>query len=380
MNLDDRAKRGKHKIAILTYPFNANFGGVLQNYALQQVLIERGFDVTTVCLKDIVTTRWWKLLVKIPIRLVKKIFVNKKVVLFVERKINTEIPIIRQQMDRFVGANINTKVVNNYNEIKESDYKAIVVGSDQVWSHSLNNLYNYYLDFTKGWSIRRIAYAPSFGYTRWCYSKNQTRKCQRLIKSFNHVGIREASGVELCESYLGIKAKLVLDPTLLLKSETYMRHITIGNDCKNRMFVYVLDKTNDKEIAINNISHIKKLTAFSINKDVDNVNLPIKDRIQPTIEDWLSALYYSDFVFTDSFHGMVFSIIFNKQFIAYSNRGAARFESLLNQLNLRERLITNSLGIIDIVNNPINYEIVNHSLDNLRNDSLSFIDQALKNI
>ena len=366
------------KIAILTYPFNANYGGILQNYALQTVLKDRGHQVVTLCNKKVVPTKWYILLLKIPYRIFQKFILGRKdTIVFQESRINKEIPVISQNMTSFVDNNIQTRKIGNiYNEITSDDFDAFIVGSDQVWSPTLSNLYNYYLDFTKGWNVRRIAYAPSYGYNTWKYNRIQTKKCQRLLKTFDKVSVREASGAELCSKYLGIKPRWVLDPTLLLDSNRY-RKLFNNKNTNNCLFVFTLDSNSDKSETVKIITQRKQLNPISISAEKANSLKPLQERIQPSVESWLSSIANADFVFTDSYHGMVFSIIFHKQFIAYSNRGAARFESLLDALGIKNRLIRCSSDLNDSVFSAIDYVKVDSLLEKYRRDSINFLESAL---
>lgn len=82
---------------------------------------------------------------------------------------------------------------------------------------------NAYLDFAKEWKIKRIAYAASFGTEEWEYTGEQTNNCAALLKKFNAVSVRESSGVQLCSDNFGVKAEHVLDPTMLLCKEDYIK-------------------------------------------------------------------------------------------------------------------------------------------------------------
>lgn len=100
---------------------------------------------------------------------------------------------------------------------------------------------------------------------------------------------------------------------------------------------------------------------------------------KPSIETWLENIYNSDFVLTDSFHGMVFCIIFNKPFAIHVNqgRGADRFYSLLSQLNLESRIITQMVDIDRIIMEPINWNDTNKKLAILKKESMKFLTDAL---
>ena len=110
-----------------------------------------------------------------------------------------------------------------------------------------------------------------------------------------------------------------------------------------RLMTYILDETDQKLMLVENISKKLHLDVFkSNNNHLYDAQLPIKERIQPPVEEWLNGFYESDFIITDSFHACVFSILFNKPFIAIGNRerGLSRFYSLLNMFGQEFRLFT----------------------------------------
>ena len=153
---------------------------------------------------------------------------------------------------------------------------------------------------------------------------------------FDAVSVREASGVTLCKQYLDIDAVHLLDPTMLLSADDY-RDVVKKSEIKCRekggVLVYVLDMTAEKQNFIEEFCKQKELQAFYVGKEVDCV--------LPSIESWLDGFDAADYVITDSFHGSVFSIIFNKPFISIGNkaRGLSRFNSLLSIFNLEDRLV-----------------------------------------
>lgn len=232
---------------------------------------------------------------------------------------------------------------------KRAEYDAAIVGSDQTWRPLYSpDIYNFFLDFIPDGKVKKIAYATSFGVDTWDFSETQTRKCALLAKSFSFVGVREASGVHLCLTHLGIDAHHVLDPTLLLRSEDYDRLLDteINADQSGRgLYTYLLDATTSKREFVEKSARTLGLRVCS-NQAPNSIHHwnggPLKNYIMPKVTDWLSGFKNSEFIITDSFHGMVFAIIFRKPFVVISNaeRGSARFLSLLNQLGATKHLVS----------------------------------------
>ena len=141
----------------------------------------------------------------------------------------------------FIESNIHRFVISHLTDIKPSDFDAFVVGSDQIrrmmyflgfWSTTLAS--DAFLVFTEGWNIKRVSYAASFGVDVPDIPENDLDDCKKAIARFNGISVREESGVAACKKYLGVEAKWVLDPTMLLKRSDYQKLIsktpTVGGD------------------------------------------------------------------------------------------------------------------------------------------------------
>ena len=370
------------KIGILTLPLHTNYGGILQAYALQTVLERMGHEVHVIEEK--------RRPLSIPIqnmpfcygkRIVKNI-IGRKCPIFYEQKYNCEQPIIRQNTDKFIKKYIHIAEYDDFSDIKESEYDAIVVGSDQVWRpkyFGLNQIENAYLKFAEGWNIKRIAYAASFGTDEWEYNSKQTSECGRLLRMFDSVSVREDSGVDLCKRYFGVDAQHVLDPTMLLGKEDYIKLFTDANTPKSKgnLLCYILDETEEKKALIKRVADEKGLIPFNVKSQSDDINSPVSERIQPPLEQWLRGFYDAEFVVTDSFHACVFSILFNKPFIVYGNkaRGMSRFMSLLNALGLHDRFLANLKE--NILLDDINWNNVKRPFYKERITAGNFLDRLL---
>lgn len=372
------------KIGILTLPLHINYGGILQSYALQTVLERMEHEVYVIEKeKQPLTLHKYKMLLTYGKRIAKNI-IGEKVPIFFEQKYNKEQPIIRQNTDKFINKYIHIVKYKNFCDIKESEYNAIVVGSDQVWRpryFRVDKIENTFLEFAENWNIKRIAYATSFGTDEWEYSTKQTSRCSELLKKFDAVSVREDSGVKLCKEHFGVEAQHVLDPTMLLEKEDYIKLLEANNTPKSKgnLLCYFLDETDEKKELIKRVAEEKGLTPFNVKSKSDDINSPISDRIQPPLEQWLRGFYDAEFVVTDSFHACVFSIIFNKPFIIYGNkrRGLSRFASLLNMFNLKDLLITDISEYKHINIKKIKWNDINEILKDYRKISFGFLTKLL---
>lgn len=332
------------RIGILTLPLHTNYGGILQAYALQTVLERMGHEVVIIDepIRKQVTKN--KQIFK---RLIKKL-IGRPTTIFWEMYLYYSYPIVSRNIQQFVDKYLNRVVVDSPSELKEEDFDAIVVGSDQIWRPKYySHIKDAYLDFAKKWkSIKRIAYAPSFGTDEWEYTDGQTEEFSKLLKMFDAVSVRENSGIELCKKYFDVDAIQVLDPTMLLSREDYA---SVINDSttpapQGDLLQYVLDKSGSITELVNHIAKEKMMKPFSVSGKPFVEGQKVEKCICPSIESWLRGFRDASFVVTDSFHACVFSLIFNKPFCVVGNkaRGMARFYSLLSLFNQEFRLVKTS--------------------------------------
>lgn len=365
------------KIAILTLPLHTNYGGILQAYALQTVLEHLGHEVVVLEQEKQPEQILLKKLLKLYLKRIIKNLIGRKCFIFYERRKEKEYPIISQYTQKFISKYIHRKLIN-FNNLTEEDVDAIVVGSDQIWRPCMfSNIEDAYLRFTADWKIKRISYAASLGVDNWEYTPEQTKECRRLIQKFNAISVRENSSIDLLKKYFNVNACHVLDPTLLLTAKDYLNICIDVPESNGTLLTYILDECNSKSKLVKKIAREKGLKPFSVTAKAGNVKCPIVERIYPSVEAWLKGFHDAKFVVTDSFHACVFSILFKKQFVVYGNRGRgmARFYSLLQSLNLEDRLITDLSKYKKMVD--IDYDRVYIRLEQLKKESFSYLQHAL---
>ena len=325
------------KIGILTQPLENNYGGLLQAYALQKILKDLGHEVWTV---DLPFRKTLYLDSRALMgRIVRKYLLrNKDIKIILHEPNKKEKEIIQQHTRKFIEENIiltdRIPLVEKIDRLKKYQFDAFVVGSDQVWRPMYSpGIPTFFLDFVQNdRNIKRIAYAASFGTDEWEITPKLTEKCAKLAREFDSISVREDSGVMLCKDYLGVTAQHLVDPTLLIKKEDYIRLIENENvPIKEKtIMVYVLDQTNEKKSIIDKVKQYFNLEINSVmpaSVFSKESRKKIEQCIYPPVTHWLRGFLDADFVVTDSFHGTVFSIIFEKPFITVVNesRGIARF-------------------------------------------------------
>ena len=352
------------RIGILTSSIAGNYGGIMQNYALQQVLKLWGhIPITIDHYKPYSRVRWIlgriKGLLKsskidVPFPWYGRVG-SKKILRFAFRNI-----------DRTNSVRLITSDIINRNKLD-----AIIVGSDQVWRLKYNNIEASFLSFAEGYDLKRIAYSASFGVEQWDYPESLTKRCKELVEKFDAVSVREKSDVELCANNLGIKVTHTLDPTLLLSNDSYVEICKdVPRNPNKYLFAYILDPSFEKQALVEQFAAKRGLSLTM--RNAEN-NLKKDD----SIESWLACFRDTDFVITDSYHGTLFSIIFNKDFLTINNhgRGQSRFKSILGQLELLDRF-TDGCHIVDELV-QIDWDRVNKILAKEKSNSLEYLSKAL---
>lgn len=381
------------KIGILTQPLHKNYGGLLQNYALQQVLLKSGYDVETIDHQSSYEMSFRRFASRC-LQWIKHItnpFRYKAPSYRIKPK---EVAEIRKLTNQFINKYIRcsrqiTKKTEFEDLLNENKYSALIVGSDQCWRPLYNRFLSVmYLDFAKNVNdIKRLSYAASFGSDIWEYSPQLTKQCSDLVKKFDLITVREESGIELCKKYLGVDAMHVLDPTMLLSKDDYINLISQNSESESEgtLFYYILDPSDRNKAFVEKVADFLSLKAFKVLpkkqaeiRTKDDIKYHIEDCVYPSVITWLRAFLDAKMVICDSFHGCVFSIIFNKPFWVIGNegRGNTRFDSLLNTFGLQDRLI--SVSDTFDYDKKIDWDKVNSILEERRMISKSLLLEALK--
>lgn len=373
------------KIGILTLPFNNNYGGYLQAYALMTVLKGMGHDVELIYRRNNRRSLRWR-----------RVYIIKNTIkILIGRKHGPLIPNQewehRQRgklMMSFVDTQISPKTKPIYSTkqlyriIHKRNYEYIVVGSDQVWNpdYGQKHVQDFFLTELSSNLPRRITYAASFGLSDALFTEEERIECGDAIKKFKAISVRENSGVDLITHY-GWKAQkapmVVLDPTLLLPSEHYLSLINSQTDEDEKIFCYVLDKSITTNSIIDKVVDRTNLRLFNI---IDTEKWERSDYIMPSIESWLAGINNSKLVLTDSYHGMVFSIIMHKPFIVKVNekRGSDRFVTMLRKLGLENRMVNDVTDVDNAIKSQIDWDSVENKLKVERLNSISFLKDNIK--
>ncbi len=355
----DYALNEKYDVAIWGNWSEKNYGSELTYYALYKVICELGYD---------------PLMVERPKNAVWA--PNESPVLFRESPYSED-SVHPLYPDKVSMYELNEKC------------GTFIVGSDQIWHRNLYNDFGKvaFLDYIYN-DKKKIAYASSFGREYWTGNAVEAQEVSFYLKNFDYISVREQSGVQVCKKYFDVKAQWVLDPVFLCNKENYRKLAEQANGDHAEKYIggYILDIDDKKLNIIQNLRESLNLPCTILTdafRDslIENENIDIqKNRY---CEDWIENIMNSTFVITDSFHGMCFSIIFNKPFIVICNeeRGKIRFTDLLGKLDLLDRLITENVEkerIDLLIWTPIDYSHVNQILKEKKVYSLQWLKDALE--
>lgn len=372
-----------------------NYGQQLQAYALQHYLREQGHDAYLIRFRAYSPPRpLWR---RIGGAIKRRFFVSKEqktefrtlaqlykrnTVLNRERKFT-------EFRERYL--NSTERIYTTIDELQQNPPSAdvYITGSDQVWHDSLKNKNNtaMYLDFGPS-SVRRISYAASLGRE---IPQQEVGKFVSLLKHFDYISVREHKAQELLKGLGFPEVTVTIDPTLLLSPTLYDKiEGEEGLDLsKPYAFFYVLNIRSEAELYWNHIGKTLKEQGLEVKSVAASGYLPAREfipgvrNIQATIPQWLSLVKNASVVFTTSFHGVVFCLLYHRSFYAIllTNENAKandRLTSLLGICGLTRRIIANEHDSQNLDTTPINWDDVDARIAKMRQSSVNFLNQTLK--
>ena len=275
--------------------------------------------------------------------------------------------------------------------------KNFLLGSDQLWRPLLSRPFKqfFFLDFAKN-NKKKIAYATSFG-DPYDGTKEEEQITKINLNRFNAISVRDKLSLNITKKIFGINNVIeVCDPSFICNFSEYESLVNKSKIIQNTDYIlaYILDPTKEKGHRLEKLSIDKNIPVFIIVEEIQNkwnlnkrkLRLRGKGKIEVKknvdLNDFMWYFNHSKAVFTDSFHGTIFSIIFKKPFVTFKNdpRGGERFLSLLNPLNLSYRLFTKLSCINDRYDlyDSIDYTIPYQNLNIIKNFSYNWLKKVLK--
>lgn len=274
---------------------------------------------------------------------------------------------------------------NGIDELRElsTKYQSVLVGSDQLWQPDIAFTNFYTLRFAAP-GVNRISYATSLGvseYPKYCW-----KQAKDYWSQIDYISVREEQGAYLIEKIAGIKPEVVADPTYLLTKEEWLVLIPENTVFKERyVLCYFLSDDKDAKALAIKYAHDRGFKCIGIlssecNADDSDLDEVLTDK---TPEDFINLIRHAECVFTDSFHGLAFSVINEKDFYIFYRKRTdvrvsrnSRIDNILAKWGLEKRLVIKPEdGLREI--KPIDYSVVNEKVDSIRSKSLLFLIDAL---
>lgn len=362
------------KIGILTYHACHNYGACLQAFSLQHTIKNRGLDCKIIDFQtpDFININHpFSRLPKHPKEVVKNLTRLPYYGELIKRK---------RYFNEFINKalELTSRCSSERDVIGMSEqFDCVVCGSDQTWNLDPSIRYEtplYYMNFEK--KQRRISYATSFG--SWV-DKFPTREKELLpwLKQFDALSMREESGVQMLQNK-GLQCEWVLDPTLLLSQQDYDK-IAVGRLIDEPyVLLFSWDGAKEAVEVAKKVSKSLRCRVYYIIPPPRAMFSGIERKLDVGPREFLSLVKYADFVVTNSFHGTVFSTIYNKPFIsAIKGKPDPRRASLMKQLGLEDHLMEPTTINIDVINKT-NFDAVEKKLVPLKKHSLKYLYNALQ--
>ena len=370
----------KKQIAVITRHSVANYGSVLQSFATQSILDKLGFDT-----KIIDYTRADEKggnIVKVKLKgnnignMNRNIF--NKLLYIISQFPNYEYSYRKFKMFRKKLLN-QTEEYSSIEELRQKCPKADIymTGSDQVWGEIGGDIYDsaYFLDFVPNGS-NCISYSASFGKEK--VSDELIKKLPNLLNKYSDIMVREQSAVDIINKNTTQNAELVLDPTLLLNKEQWEAKAQGKLKYNKYILIYQLHKNKEFDSYAEKVAKKMELPLIRISPSINSITRSGKFIYMPTPESFLNYLKNATLLLTDSFHGTVFSLIFNKQFIEIlPGETSTRVINILELTKLTNRILQD-YNDFSLLNKKIDFKDVNKILEEERKKSINKLENALK--
>lgn len=339
------------KVGIITYHHTTNYGATLQAFALGQYIKKLGHEIEYIDYRPI----------KAVITYFKSLYLNTSALdNYIKNKKMTQF--VRKEM------NLSKKAIyiNNKSDSLFRGYDIVICGSDEIWNiESFRGFDSTY--FIDGGNVPvKSSYAASVGYIN--SFGNNIEKIRQYLHEFKNISVRDNNTLQILQKECGLNAVKVLDPTFLGEYEKFTK-----NPIKQK-YILIYGILNENESgAIKKIADEEKISIVSIgykNKIADT-NL-----ISASPYDFLNYIKYANYVFTNFYHGVLFSLIFQKQFYALKRKDKMnKVSDILEELNLTDRIIDMTLDSIN--NKAISYEIVEEQINKRKKISEEYLWSVL---
>ena len=367
-----------------------NYGSLLQTYAMQQVLDKYGADNDIILFKSDPVKQLYRVFnvpfMKMKLKLLKRKMTTKLFYRQISKgaaERDREFMKFKETYCRFTPKFTDRAQLEKVGKA----YRAFVLGSDQVWNPANLEMDFYTMNFVPKDKIK-IAYAPSFGV--YSVPQKQIEKTRAYLNRIQYISVREIAGAKIVKELTGRDVPVVCDPTALLtrsdwdklkssKKYTDKKYIFcyfLGANPVHREWArLVKEKTGYQIIALQHIDEFVK-------GDLKFGDITPYD-VGP--QDFVNLIANAEIVLTDSFHGTMFSIYYHKKFFTFprykegkKDSTNSRIVSILELMDLRGRFMTGEDKNMNVLDDEVNWDIVQERLDKFRRDSFDYLETSLK--
>jgi hypothetical protein len=334
------------RIGILTFHFGMNYGAVLQCYALQHYLKLQGYEVEIINFNPINNNDQKKTLYTILKKSIKSWIKNCWRLLLHPYIYYCGIN-QKKKFQHFRHHRLNQTRPYRFDELKyiEKEFEAIIVGSDQIWNKSQHSHGAYFLSPFTSFKGLRISYSPCCAVNS--IEDNNSTFLANSLKAFDALSVRNKETFQFVKGLAAIEAPIVIDPVMLVEfdeligvnpkktiDKSYILAYVLGSeiDGGHKKTIDQIKKKHGKKPVYSIILSGNKPHIFSwADKTLSNVS----------VKDWLRLLYHAGFIYTDSFHGVLFALKFKKEFLAYykEKTRSSRFIHLIDRYQLSEHIV-----------------------------------------
>lgn len=347
-------------ICIITVYNSENCGSYIQAYSLMKILEYMGHDV--IFLERKMTGKNYG-----PIRHIRE---------SLKKLLKGNIWSAKAEWMRYFAFSLARKKFKIYNERSATFQKTelIVIGSDTIWNFDSDFFYKKRDVFlgTKFRNKKIIAYAASIANT----SYDTILKDDELlngIKDINKVSVRDEYTKKLVDLIRNDSIAVVVDPTMLLKEKNFLE-LEMKVDSNNYILIYYFGKITDKKKE--NILKLKAQTGKQIISFGEHISWADKNVVYDPFA-FLGYFHNADFIITNTFHGTIFSVLYEKKFADYG-ADKQKVKNLLEQLELQCCICDETTELSSLMNTEIDYDRVNEKIDMLRQTSLQYLKTAIE--
>ena len=360
------------RIGIVTFHRANNLGAVLQASALEYYLQKENYECEII---DYYPNNYHKSgMIRKIAHYVKRIFAFSKYKKVFEKEKKYE-----EYRSSYMTLSLKKYYGDEEIAINPPQYDLLISGSDQIFNTTLTgNSKAYYLNFAQ--KTPKISYASSFG--RNNISKDELENIKNELKKFQKISVREASAKKIIKEIIGLCPELVLDPVFLLEKSEWDNRRKVNENLPPRyIFVYSMEKSCLLEQMVIVLKQQYEIPVIVVRGGGKAGCIAGQEDDACGPRDFLEYIYNAEFVITNSFHGVAFSIIFEKKFyvIAHSARNA-RIESLMELVGKEKSIICNEIGVANKQENLIDGQECGSLLYNMKLNSKAYLYNAIRTI